>query len=456
MQILNKKLRFFNKNVLSSIIFLIIQQIIVASSTIWITRLIAQIQQEQFSYFLLGSYLASLFLPYFPGSIALVQMAKAKMVSTISFVNHFVNSYRGYIVEWTNSSRRSTLSSILGGEAQQTIDDYLDYTYHFFSCGLNVFLNLFVLAFIIEPWLLASYAVGLLFAFLILRFQKKMKKVLSLRAQQGRIKWVEMLLKAWDNVLLDNSYNFNIWRKKTAQRGKRLTYSSVKLQLFSQAISVGMAFVLLGPSFFLIWYLPVMHNYDFVLLAMIVVALPRTFQVLSYSYELLFVLSELPMQKSRAKTILNILELPKLTGLEETLGKLKARIQWEKIDITSPQTQMLAQALVDSLPSRGRYTIKGENGSGKSSILLLLKMLNGKEAFYLPAKHDLAFQCSQQQLSTGQLTRKMLHELVARLETPIVLLDEWDANLDLKNQRELSSWIDQLAQKKCVIEVRHR
>lgn len=451
----SKRLKFhlFNRAVALAIGFLVIQQLIVASSTIWITRLIAHIQEGSFSFFFLGFYLASLFLPYFPGAAALIEMAKAKVRANVQFVNHFADVYRGQIIEWTNLSHHSTKSSILTGEAPQTINSYLDYIYHFFSCGLNVAFNLLALAFIIEPLLLIAFAIGTTGSFLILKLQKRWKKILALRAQQGRIKWLSMLLNAWDNILLNNIYNFNLWHKRTSQRAHRLTASALRLESFSQSISIGMAFVLLGPTFALICYLAVIHVHDLTWLAIMVVALPRLFQVLSYSYELLFVLSDFPMQKGRLNTVVQLLDLPKPSN---ACQDLEERIKWDKIQITSKGPPLSPRQLLESLPSTGRYTLQGDNGSGKTSLLLLLKMLKGESAFYLPAKHDLIFQLSKKSLSTGQLTRKTLHELLEHLESPLVLLDEWDANLDKENAEGFSSLIGQLSIERCVIESRHK
>lgn len=435
---------------------LVVQQLILASSTIWIARLIVQIQAGGFSYLLLGLYLASLFLSYVPLSAALVELVKGKMTCNVDYVNDFTSVYRGQITEWSNSARHSMTSSILTGEAPQTINLYLDYVYQFALSGLNVIFNLLILAFILEPWLLATYAIGLLLALLILKLQMSWKRVLSLRAQQGRIQWIAMLLRAWDNILLENVYNFGIWQKKMHQRGKRLTGSNIKLESMSQGINMGMVIALFAPSFVLICYLPVMHGYDLALLAIMAVSLQKLYQVLNYSYDMFFYLADLPMQKSRIQTIIKLLEPSNLQEPEQAYASLEKRIQWEKICVTDNEIQIPAKALLELLPTNGRYTVKGENGTGKSSLLSLLKVVKGREAFYLPVKHELSFRLSKDGFSTGQLVRKTLHELLERLETPIVLLDEWDAYLDNTNQTQLSELIDELSKKKCVIEVRHK
>lgn len=446
----------FNRTVLLAIGLLAVQQVIVASSTIWITRLIAHIQEGSISFFSLGLYLASLFLPYFPGAAALIEIAKAQFRANVDFVKCFSDTYKGQVVEWANTSHHLTKSSILTSEASQTINGYLDYIYHFASCGLNVAFNLLVLAFVIEPLLLVPYAIGVALAFVILKMQKGWKKTLSLRAQQSRIKWVSMLIKAWDNILLNNKYNFRIWEKKVTQRARRFIGSNVKLEAFSQGISVGMAFILLGPTFAFICYLAATRVQDLTWLAMMVVALPRLFQVMSYSYEMLFVLADFPMQKSRLETVLKILEPSELFDISKAHRALDGRIHWDKINIGYDNNDsFLPKQFLESVPEKGRYTLQGENGSGKTSLLLLLKMLQGESAFYLPAKHDLTFQHSKDGLSTGQFARKTLEELLANLDAPLILLDEWDANLDKENIEKFSALIESLSLKKCVIESRH-
>jgi ABC-type bacteriocin/lantibiotic exporter with double-glycine peptidase domain len=58
--------------------------------------------------------------------------------------------------------------------------------------------------------------------------------------------------------------------------------------------------------------------------------------------------------------------------------------------------------------------------------------------------------------STGELLKDQLEEIYKNVEAKIILLDEWDANLDGLNQNQLSQLIDQIARKKCVVEVQHR
>lgn len=453
----NKKNHIFNRALWTAFIFLIIQQSIVASSTIWITRLIAHIQEGRIFFLFLGLYLASLFIPYFPGAFALLETAKAKVKTNVYFVNQFVDIYRGQVVEWANVNQHSKKSSILIGEAPRTISEYIDYIYNLSSTSLNVVFNLLTIAVLIEPLLLVSYGIGVALAFFILRSQKFWKKTFALRAQQSRIKWSSMLLRAWDNVLLNNSYNFELWRKKTLKRSQRFIGSTIKLERYSQTVSIGMAFALLSPSFALILFLAASRASDFTWLAMMVVTLPRLFQVLAYSYESLFLISDLPVENSRLSTVVQLLDARTLLDSKLARKELENRIQWEKITvIKNGEASVSAKQLLDFLPQTGRITLQGENGSGKTSLLLLIKMLKGESAYYLPVKHALVFQNTMEILSTGQLARTSLNELINKLKSSVVLLDEWDANLDRENSIYFSNLIEKFSKKVCVIESRHK
>ncbi len=450
-----KSFRIFNDAVWLTLGFLILQQLISASSTIWITRLIAHIQAGAPSFIWLGLYLTSLFLHYLPGSFALVQKTKAKYKADVQFVELFATTYRGRIMEWLNRDSHNSKSSILTGEANQTFNEYLDFIYNVSYYGFHVLFNLIILAFVIQPYLLITYLFGVLLTCIVLKWQKEWKRILTLRAQQGRVKWIAMMLKAWDNVLLNNRYNLGFWHQKIIKRAKRLIISNVRLEGFSQGVSVIMAFLLLAPSFFLICYTAIGRVTDLVWLAMMVVTLPSLFDVMSYSYELLLLLSNYPMQKARLETVLKLLDPHKLPEISHSQNELENRIQWEKLVLSKEGASLSAKHFLSSLPSTGRITLRGENGCGKTSFLLLIKMVEGEAAFYLPPKHDLVFQLSKNQLSTGQLARKTLQELFIHLDNNVILLDEWDANLDRENSEALSSLIDKLSLRACVIESRH-
>ena len=70
--------------------------------------------------------------------------------------------------------------------------------------------------------------------------------------------------------------------------------------------------------------------------------------------------------------------------------------------------------------------------------------------------YQLNFSSETNKYSTGESLRKRLLEILDKVDVDVLLLDEWDANLDSENSEILSNLIDELSLKKCVIEVRHR
>lgn len=437
----------------SAYFFLFIQQLIVASSSIWLTQFILGISKETVNLNWLWLYLLFLILPYIPGALTLIEVSKTQIKNCIEYVQKFSEIHSGKILKWLNDKQRSSTTAILSGEACPTINSYIRYLYQLSSSAINVLMNLLVLAFLIDIYLLLMYFLGIVLASIILYFQKQHKTNLTLKAQDSRIGWTSLLVKAWDNILLNNNYNSAIWHRNNNNQNIKLVTHTVELEKFNQIIAILMAFVLILPSMILISYLAVMNVENISFLAIITVLFPRLFQVLNISYELLFLVADYPVQKAKMKTVLSIAD-DKLQSNENS-NLLQDRIHWDKIQATLFSQEIKSKELLSNLPQSGRITLKGQNGTGKSSLLLLLKEKYKDQAYYLPSKHDLLFDVERDSLSTGQFASTVLKEINEKVEAPIILLDEWNANLDQKNRLEISQLIDKLSLKHCVVEVVH-
>jgi len=86
----------------------------------------------------------------------------------------------------------------------------------------------------------------------------------------------------------------------------------------------------------------------------------------------------------------------------------------------------------------------------------MVKNALASKAFFLPTHNQLSFLSETNKYSTGESLHNRLVEIIEKVDADVLLLDEWDANLDHENKERLSSLIDELARSKCVIEVRHR
>jgi ABC-type transport system involved in cytochrome bd biosynthesis fused ATPase/permease subunit len=124
------------------------------------------------------------------------------------------------------------------------------------------------------------------------------------------------------------------------------------------------------------------------------------------------------------------------------------------------------------MQATGRINVRGQNGSGKSSLLLALRKQLKGQAYYWPTADRLAFKFSQTEddldtdddesasgprgYSSGEQQITALEEIVNQTNAAVYLLDEWDANLDGANRAKAQELITRLAQRARVIEISHR
>lgn len=81
-----------------------------------------------------------------------------------------------------------------------------------------------------------------------------------------------------------------------------------------------------------------------------------------------------------------MLSVIKPSTLDENYDVLLNRIHWDKIFIKQQLNGLTTKDLMVKTPRKGRVTLHGENGSGKTSLLLMIKTKHKDTAFYLPSK----------------------------------------------------------------------
>ncbi|MBI4041219.1 MAG: hypothetical protein HY390_05070 [Deltaproteobacteria bacterium] len=432
-------------------VFLIIQQLIVCSSTLWLTHLVISVQTGQQIWINLLLFLLSLSLPYFPGAAASIMLSQWRQITIGKYIDAFISKKKNAITLWSQKNAKEEQTAFLTAEGQETLKNTLTYFYDLCATGLNVGFNILVLSAVVEPKYAIGYGLGLVLAGLLFKFQKNKQKQLAALAQLSRVSLVKILLNAWDNILIGNHYNFNLWNKETKHRFEISRNSNVHAETLQSLVSIGIAFTTLVPVFIVIILHVSQHLHEPAILSIFVVTLPRLFGVLNYTYELLTLLFQWTTHQEKLAGVRKI--------LSETLNEsLPERIRWAKISFYKGTTPQNIFSLTDLMPLTkipGRLTLRGENGTGKSSILMLLKEKLGEDAFYLPAKGDLFFQIDTSSFSSGETAKSYLEELQRAVPEKILLLDEWDANLDPLKREQLSQIIDTLSHRQCIIEVRH-
>lgn len=443
------------------------QQIIEASATIWLVIMMKKITGgEPFLPFLI-IYMSSLLLPYFPGCLAMIIKISWKQEAQRSFIQAFVSSNRNQIGEWSNKGIKEEKLSILTAEGPSALHLLIDYVYDLFSYVVSVFFNIFALSVIVEPLFGVAYFFSVLTVIFVMKVKRRIQRRLTQKALTARIDLYQSLLAAWDNVLLGNFYNFKLWQDRTGQRVNRCLQKNVELERFDQILAMVISLVTSIPSLVVVVYYAYVNRHSIPNLTAFLVTLPVLFYSLSYTYQTLSLIFRWSMHKSKLISIYKSIQ-----PIQYSHAEMEKKVKWGKIKIVNtnfptavpddhvslagPRAISSYQELLEFTNRAGRVTLRGENGAGKSTLLMLIKNSLSERAFFLPTQNQLSFLSQTNKYSTGESLRNRLMEILDRVDVDVLLLDEWDANLDQENKERLSLLIDELSEKKCVIEVRHR
>lgn len=443
------------------------QQIIEASATVWLVTLMKKITHGEPFFIFLFLYAGSLVFPYVPGCIAHIFKISWKQESQRSFINAFVTSNQNQIGEWSNKGIKEEKLSILTAEGPTALHTLIDYIFDLYGYVLSVFFNILALSIVVEPLFGIAYGLSVLTVILVMKVKTRVQRRLTQKALTARIDLCQSLLAAWDNVLLGNFYNFKLWQDKTSQRVSRCLQKNVALERFDQVLAIIISLMTSIPALGVVVWYTYIHRASIPDLTAFLVTLPVLFLILSYTYQTLSLIFRWTMHRSKLVAIYKAIQ-----PIQYPHTLMEKKVNWAKINIVSstispptrdncvslagPRTLSSYQELLDYTTRSGRLTLRGENGAGKSTLLMLLKNSLTDRAFFLPTHNQLSFLSETNKYSTGESLRNRLLEILDRVDADVLLLDEWDANLDKENQERLSSLIDELSEKKCVIEVRHR
>lgn len=445
-----------------------IMEVISASSSLWLVKIMEEITSggDFFNYLIL--YLGSLLLPCVPWGFAFIFRTSWRQEAQRAFINAFVSSNRNHIGEWGNKGVREQKMSILTSEGPQAINQLIDYAFDVSSYSLSVFFNILALSIVVEPLFLVAFSISIIAVAIVIKWRRRAQRQLTQKALTARIDLGQSLLGAWDNVLIGNDYNFKIWLDRTQARTNRCLQKNVDLERFDQIMAIFVSLLTMIPALVVVVYFVMKNQHNTTALASFFVTVPILFLILSYTYQVLANFFRWGMHKSKLTAIYRSIQ-PCPKSQNEMIDKIKwSKIQYAKNEshsdkdfqgsrkFTPPSSLSSHHDLIQHISEPGRITLRGENGAGKSTTLMLIKKSLSEKAFLLPTHSQLSFSTETNKYSTGENLKNRLTEILDRVDVNVLLLDEWDANLDKENRERLSLLIDQIAEKKCVIEVRHR
>ena len=446
-----------NRDAVWSTIWSTIQQVVVASSTYFILEAIRNITSGKTDAALIyiGAFVASLVLVYLPNTLSMVYLQRWRLTSVENFVRSFIDYNKGQ-TSFGHSRNKSKTESWLTNESFTVLDTATNLLYQIYSTLTNSVFNILVIALALDIRILGWYflAGGVLVASNF--FFRTTIASASLAVQGSRNELSTSMLSAWQNIFVGNQHNFENWHsifsdRMTKARTAATSYDLTRSLISSGTVSVALLIVAMGNGIFL-W-----DNRERVsLMAALLITLPRQLQII----QSIFAFFNLTLSWTGTREQLR--ELEAVIRVSQKPNESMNYVKFEEIELFNGKECLFHQDF-DSIKRQlktfgnGRWTLRARNGAGKSTLLSLLKEDMGEEAFLLPTNYeDLAFKTDFLNHSDGNRLLSVFQRISELENIKIIILDEWDANLDGINLSRINDMIEKLSANKIVVESRHR
>lgn len=441
---------FRNKWVKALVLTILLQQFLVAGGTYFLGEITRQFPIEGLR---LSTALCLFICIFLPGTIVHYGVAwcttRAYKSAQLSYLNEYIRSNYNHPTHWRNQSSRLERHDTMCRGGQDSILATVYFLSDFTATGLNIILNTVAIILVTDVMLGIVIALAGLLGLGIIHLAGTKISETSRNEMLADNALNAHLSKSWDNIVLGNQFFFDRWN--TCFNDLFLKSEVASLETVNKrewAISLaGMLTngLVLGTALLLAWT----HRETAGFVLAILVMLPRSLQIVMHIQIIQTYLAQWKRLEER-------LTITHESVLEPKPNDLSHLIQENNITIKMNNTVYSAREIEHLLDHHkaGRFTITGENGTGKSILLLKLKNKFRFSAIYLPAQHELMLPETGRSLSTGEIALASLSDLQAS-NCNILLLDEWDANLSAENRAVLDQTIHQLSLGRIVVEIRH-
>lgn len=453
------KLKFINFAAIIAFTFAFIQQLIVALSTVMIAKLSQAVVKGEGYLLWLILFIISLIIVYIPTTLTNLFSNRAKYLTYCDFIRQFSKIALNHPEEYSSSGFREEKEAYFTHEAWIVIQDNYNFFLDMFSLVFNVGLNILVLCLYLDFAFLLSYLCAIPLTLLCIFLSKGLLQKLSDESQKSRKEMMQTLSSGWDSILVGNALNTNIWKDNFFTKCKTSENTQRSLILGIDITST-MTLVLCSLPIFLtlfMYYNRSAANLE--LLSVLVATTPRqitTIQNLSDMIGLSVKLNEKIMKIKQISLQLDFMNL----------ACSKGTISWDRIHAKSLSQNITLHSMNDLKMAtndfaKGRYSIVGNNGTGKSTLLAGIKSMLGDKAYFLPSQSKMMFsnELNHLEYSAGEKKMANLQEISLNIkptEVSVLLLDEWNNNLDYENFNKANALIDELSTNFCVIEVLHK
>lgn len=453
---------FVNKYSFIFSVFTILEQMIVALSTFCMIKLGEEIVGGR-SPIWFGVFVISLIIVFVPRIFKQKYIIKAEYKTFEKYIFAYEKNLYNYPFLKTNHEFCDKRQSFFHNQTWQVIEETYTVLGDFFTTILNVVFNVLIIGGVLNRNFFLAYLVSLCFVIVGAIYTKKKIAEKSSNAQVKQSEVQNALFTGWDTLLIGNDYNWSKWYDSFKRKIDNAQNAEIKLGIFNNCTSLAIMMGSIIPIVVVIAEMIFNYSNNVGVLAATLLTLPRQVNTIQYLSIIIEYLTELIGIKERINNI-NI-----SSSNVEDIEKYCGEIEWANLEFEFKNQrrifknlQEFLECLEDKISKKefGRLIIRGTNGSGKTTLLALIKQYYGNDAFLLPVQTRLFFENADQgEYSTGQRLRVDIEEIFknnVQNNIKVFLLDEWNANLDLYNQKEITERIEQLAMKRLVLEARNK
>lgn len=478
-------LRFLLGPAIFAMLAMILIQEACSAATTWLVIIIAREIGENtlvplnFAWIVLAQTLA-----YLAGAVSWIFAERAGFGAYARYMLHFARSNRHQTELLGDAEAREATEPFLTSETFH-VGFELIFTLQFhLRLFFQLLFNALVLGLEIDAGLPAAFAV----AFVVLAaLQWSLRKPLAaayLANQKMTNRMTARTYNAWDNIFSGNRYNFTLWHRDFKQRLQAALVTQVRAILMREGWSAVSGLIALGLVLGTTAWIAFDSAGNTALLIALAATLPRQIEMTLDMHQLTAGVTDLVALWTRIQGICSHHRPTPDAGFV-------ARVDFGRLELREPASHPPCTDLDDAVARilsapTGLVSVRGCNGSGKSTLLAALKARLQGRAYYWPTQDRLAFafngpagevapedtedappdepealsaaeEAAQKTgYSSGERQLQVLREIVANTDSPLYLLDEWDANLDAPNRAAALALVETLARRARVVEISHR
>lgn len=363
--------------------------------------------------------------------------------------NYIINTFDQINFNQSLATRKNKQDLVgwLVGEAATTLGDVSNFIIQALSLYANIILTFFVFGITLGIGLTSIMSISLLLSVIIVTALKKRIQNYGNKIQSKKLIAILSVSSLWDfhfhgSRALYNEFISEHFSKMAAyfKQTEKYAFTEQFIATFPIIFSVP---ILIGAMFYF-------YKENVSGLGVLVAVLPRSLQLFGNVHAINIFNSKIILMRTKYKNLMNFVK-----KLEQRI--LQDQLREEKITIFDCENKKFInyKSLVNGIKLaqivRGRFTICGDNGTGKSTLLMMIKAFMPNAIMISPEVNLLSV---DHKGSAGEMQVQQLNYVFSK-EAPILLLDEWDVNLDTNNVEKFDRAIAQISNSKVVLEVRH-